>query len=694
MLSILFAYVKKISYLCKRLFFLSQFTMSFTLSLPISKSIANRVLILQARAGMPLLPIEDDTPDDVRILHDALAQLSEKTAAPPTIDVDNSGTAMRFLAAYCALANRPALLTGCPRMHQRPIGQLVDALRSLGANIAYTGQEGFPPLRILPCTKPLPDLPRVVLNRPPSTQFVSALLLMGVEVETDSPSPYIEMTKQCVRIFDHLTNYNSTINTDCPLLERDWSSAAFWYEWVALHGGELLLQGLTANSLQGDRVVADLFEPLGVSTTFTPEGALITNTRASVRSYSNTSSPTGGDGKGLTLDFSSCPDLYPAVAITCEQLGIPLQATGTDSLRIKESDRLQAVAERKTYGDHRIAMALLAADLPCDNTDCIKKSYPTFLSQLNTLNTPISQNTPTTRNTLITPIIPRRGINDEGKGKKHALSRLIFQATTDYVWLMDDDIVPAPALRCSGMEASFIPHTKEGWLRDVSFCLEKGDYPDLLILPLRMQTAPDHIPNILERLQMAEYAAIQALTIESAKHGHPVMCSSANLIVRRDRWLESYSDLHPELASGDDMFLLESFKRRGLRIAVSENEDLTAIVRPIPTWRAFFRQRMRWAGKAPAYQDRDILLCGAIVLTANILQLLCPPIMLVKFPIEYALIRSRVSHAQRSTFDAQSLTKLPHLFFTALLLELIYPFYLLISLLGGVFTTKKQQVSF
>lgn len=671
--------------------------------LPISKSIANRVLILQARAGIPLLSIGDDTPDDVRILHDGLVQLSEKTATPPIIDVDNCGTAIRFLAAYCALANKPALLTGCSRMQQRPIGQLVDTLRSLGANIAYIGQEGFPPLRILPNTKPLPDLPRVILNRPQSTQFVSALLLMGIEVETDSPSPYIEMTKQCIRIFDNLPIYNSTISTDCPFLERDWSSAAFWYEWVALHGGELLLLGLTANSLQGDRLVASLFEPLGVSTTFTPDGALITNTRASVQSYSIPPSPEGGDGEGLTLDFSSCPDLYPAVAITCEQLDIPLQATGTETLRIKESDRLQAVAERKTYGDHRIAMALLAADLPCDNTDCIKKSYPTFLSQLDRLNRQITRNTQILaggeecvpgRNTLISPIIPRRGINDEGKGKKHALYRLITQAATDYVWLMDDDIVPAPPLCCSGMGASFIPHTKEGWMRDVSLCLEKWDYPNLLILPLRMQTAPDHIPNLLERLQMAEYAAIQAITVFTAKHGHPVMCSSANLIVRRDRWLESYPDLHPELASGDDMFLLESFKRRGLRIAVSEDEHLTAIVHPVPTWRAFFRQRMRWAGKAPAYHDRDILLCGAIVLIANIIQLLCPPVLLIKFPIEYALIRSREPHTQRSTLKTHPSAKLPHIFFTAFLLELIYPFYLLISLLGGVFTTKKQQTSF
>ncbi|MGN1247840.1 MAG: glycosyltransferase, partial [Paludibacteraceae bacterium] len=535
----------------------------------------------------------------------------------------------------------------------------------------YIRQEGFPPLRILPNKKPLPDAYRVVLNHPQSTQFVSALLLMGVEVETDSHSPYIEMTKQCIKLFPILNNgaaggsqLHSTLNAQrSTFIERDWSSAAFWYEWVALHGGELLLQGLTDRTLQGDRMVADLFEPLGVSSTFISDGVLITNTRASITlTKLHTSSLVERDGKGLAIDFSSCPDLYPAVAITCEQLGIPLQATGTDSLRIKESDRLQAVADRKTYGDHRIAMALLAADLPCDNTDCIKKSYPTFLTQLNTLKT---QTTQIICCTPITPVIPRRGINDEEKGKKHALRRLISQAATDYVWLMDDDIISAPAFGREGCEGRLLSFSMESW----------GD-PDLLILPLRMQVEQWHTPNLLERLQMAEYAAIQGLTILAAKHGQPVMCSSANLIVRRDRWLESYLDLHPELASGDDMFLLESFKRRGLRIAVSEEDNLTAIVRPIPTWRTFFHQRMRWAGKAPAYHDRDIIFCGAIVLVANILQLLCPPLLLLKFPIEYALIRYREPETSVGV---------------AFLLELVYPFYLLLSLLGGIFLTQKHR---
>ena len=240
----------------------------------------------------------------------------------------------------------------------------------------------------------------------------------------------------------------------------------------------------------------------------------------------------------------------------------------------------------------------------------------------------------------ITPIIPRRGINDDGKGKKHALHKLIAAATTDYVWLQDDDVLP-PAQT---------PQTEA----------------DVLILPLRMQGGN----SLLERLQIAEYAAIQQLTIETAQRGKPVLCSGANLIVRRERWLESWSDLHPEIPSGDDMFLLESFKRRGLTIAVLDAPQYTAIVQAVPTWRAFFRQRMRWAGKAPHFSDKDIRRCGMIVLLANVLQVLCPPVLLVKFPFEYHLIKKR--DASVSLLDA-------------LVLELLYPFYMAFCLIGGLF---------
>ena len=251
----------------------------------------------------------------------------------------------------------------------------------------------------------------------------------------------------------------------------------------------------------------------------------------------------------------------------------------------------------------------------------------------------------------ITVVIPRRGINDEGKGKKHALYRLISAAETDYVWMQDDDV---------------ILHSLEDALSGYSLEV-KG--MDLLILTLRMESESEH-PSLLERLQIAEYAAIQQLTIETAKRGHAVMCSGANLIAKRDRWLESYEDLHPEIPSGDDMFLLESFKRRGLKIAVSESEELTAIVRPHTSWKAFFRQRMRWAGKAPKYKDKDILRCGAIVLGMNLLQLVCPLVLLVKFPIEYHLIRRRDKSVS---------------FGTALLLEIVYPIYILYTLIGGLF---------
>ncbi len=282
-------------------------------------------------------------------------------------------------------------------------------------------------------------------------------------------------------------------------------------------------------------------------------------------------------------------------------------------------------------------------------------------------------------NDQLTIIVPRRGINDEGKGKKHALYRLISAAQTEYVWMLDDDVIPpaviftedsATSVRRSGGNKSSSVENKI----NLDFLPEgHSNYtPDLLILPLQMESENEK-PSLLERLQIAEYAAIQQLTIETAKRGHAVMCSGANLIAKRDRWLESYPDLHPEIPSGDDMFLLESFKRRGLKIAVSESEELTAIVRPHTEWRAFWKQRMRWAGKAPKYTDKDILCCGAIVLIANMIQVLCPMVLLVKFPIEYHLIKKRDKSVG---------------FGTALLLEVVYPLYMLICLIGGLFRRR------
>ena len=403
------------------------------------------------------------------------------------------------------------------------------------------------------------------------------------------------------------------------------------------------LPGLFRNSLQGDKVVADIFAHLGVQTQYTAEGIIISPQPLHPTPYT------------LHQDFGNCPDLYPAVAITCERLGIELQATGIESLSIKESDRLRAVREHRTDHDHRMAMALLVAGYEVDDTDCIKKSYPQFLEQLNALHTPTQLYT-TLHNPTLSIVVPRRGINDEGKGKKHALYRLISEAQTEYIWMQDDDVI--------------IETTP---LLDIRPSTTVRPLPlldnDLVILPLRMESESEQ-PSLLERLQIAEYAAIQQLTIEAAQRGHAVMCSGANMIVRRERWLESYQDLHPEIPSGDDMFLLESFKRRGLTIAVLDNPQFEAIVRPHTSWRDFLKQRMRWAGKAPKYTDKDILHCGAVVLAANILQLLCPLVLLLKFPIEYRLIKKRDASVS---------------LFTALLLGIIYPIYMLVSLIGGLF---------
>ena len=588
--------------------------------LPISKSIANRILLLQAIHGDPLMRVSSDMPDDVLVLHDALEQLQtfkqgaaqtpNKGAAPNSkqaplvLNLKNCGTALRFLQVhleYC-YKGEPIVLDGDPRLMER--------------------------------------------DGKPTTQTTSALILHGESIPvTLNESPYITMSRRMASM------YQPSL---ADSIESCWSSAAFWYEYVAIHGGELLLEGLTENSLQGDRIVADLYaEHFGVQTTFTPEGARIVN-----HSDRQSIVPRQSSNRQLEIDFFNCPDLYPAVALTCEKLSIDLIATGTDRLRFKESDRLEAVRLHEVRSDHRMAMALMCADYPVsiEEQACIAKSYPNFAPQ------------------HITPI---RGVNDDNLGKKHALSKLIHAATSEYVWLHDDDIVLPKS-------------TQKAVLLD----------GDLIILPLRMESESDK-PSLLEKLQIAEYAAIQELTMRTAKAGHAVMCSGANLIVRREAWLACEPDLHPEIPSGDDMFLLEAMKKRGYKIAVIDEPDFTAVVHPAPTWRAFFRQRMRWAGKAPKYTDPDILRCGALIVAANLLQLLCPLILLIKFPIEYSLIRQRemtnvncqMSNLQifkSSNVKCQMTNKEPRTpWYVALLLELLYPFYILLSLLGGLFRQKK-----
>ena len=400
------------------------------IELPISKSIANRWLMLQAIHGDELMPVSDSMPDDVQILHLALTTLHNTTQSNTTLHLSNCGTAMRFLTAYAAqLENRVTILDGVERMHHRPIGQLVDALREIGADIEYLGEEGFPPLRI---KGRILDKHRIVtINNPQSTQFVSALLLIGANVQTDSTSPYITLTREMIKNKEQgtknkdkllttdqtqVTNLGSLVLAPYSEIERDWSSAAFWYEYVALHGGEITLPGLSLDSLQGDKVVADIFAHLGVHTIYTDEGITIKKDNEFLIQQHKQLNPTTLRGNQLpaapgakatnpcrsreliraevvdivvdntlSLDFANCPDLYPAIALACECLGIELRATGVESLPLKESDRLRAVAEHRTDSDHRMAMALLIAGYEVDDTACISKSYPQFLEHFRQL---------------------------------------------------------------------------------------------------------------------------------------------------------------------------------------------------------------------------------------------------------------------------------------------------------------------
>ena len=538
-----------------------------SIKLPISKSIANRLLLLQAIHGDPLMRVSSDMPDDVIVLHDALMALrAHKKGEPLTIYLKNCGTALRFLQVHLAKCypGEPITLSGDPRLMER--------------------------------------------DGTPTSQTTSARILHGEEIPVDpNESPYITMSRKIAEAYPKVE------------LETDWSAAAFWYEYVAIHGGELILEGLLEDSLQGDKIVAEIYaEHFGVQTIFSKGFVL-------VKYYAST-------GQVLSrIDFSHCPDLYPAVALTCEKLGIELQAIGIENLRHKESDRIEAVRLHEVRNDHRMAMALMCADFPVSTEEqaCIAKSYPNFVPQ------------------HITPI---KGVNDDNLGKKHALSKLIHAATSEYVWLHDDDVVLPEAVN----NVQFTIHNLQA---------------DLVILPLKMESEHSK-PSLIEQLQIAEYAAIQELTIRKAKKEQAVMCSGANLIVKREVWLECEKDLHPEIPSGDDMFLLEAVKRRGYKINVIDEPAYTAIVRPLTSWKAFSRQRMRWAGKAPKYTDRDIIRCGRLVAVANILQLLCPLIILIKFPIEWSLIKAREPRTK---------------WYVALLLEILYPFYLLICLIGGLF---------
>lgn len=401
-------------------------TLRATIELPASKSLKNRALLLRALSGEEIeaepQPLCDDTAVMLRALRDR----------PSTVDIGAAGTAMRFLAAYFATCpGKTHLLTGSERMRQRPIGALVDALRQLGADIAYAAREGYPPLRI----KGL-ELPGGNIELPAdiSSQYVSALLMVaptlrhGLVLRLSGQvvsRPYIDMTLALMRRFGAQAGW-ADAQTLCvkPVpyvpnadytVENDWSAASYWYEMVALapdKEARVELPGLHADSLQGDSVVSRLFAPLGVETTFLADrpAAVLTRTAPADRP----------GGELYEADLANCPDLAQTLVVTCALLRRPFRFTGLKSLRIKETDRLEALRceLRKfglclniegshslyikeypehlprycglpiaTYNDHRMALSFAPAawmfpDLTIENPEVVSKSYPGFWNDL------------------------------------------------------------------------------------------------------------------------------------------------------------------------------------------------------------------------------------------------------------------------------------------------------------------------
>ncbi len=392
-----------------------------SIKLPASKSISNRALIIHALSGGNIMPDNISECDDTDVVIKALETM------PPVIDIKAAGTAMRFLTAYLSVTPGHHVITGTERMKHRPIGMLVDALRTLGANISYEGYEGFPPLGIY--GTPLAG-GRVCMPGNVSSQYVSALLLIGPVLENGLElqlignivsRPYIDLTLWLMREYgadaDWVSGDTIRVNPKayCQrryLIENDWSAASYWYEMAALYGpgaAKVRLGGLMDASKQGDSIVKHIFSLLGVKTTFSDheedKPTLVTLI------------PRPGSVNRLDFDFNNCPDLAQTVVVTCCALNIPFHFKGLSSLKIKETDRIEALKRelRKvgyvvnsindsemywdgtrceatmlpidTYEDHRMAMAFAPLsvkfpDIRINNPEVVSKSYPTYWEDL------------------------------------------------------------------------------------------------------------------------------------------------------------------------------------------------------------------------------------------------------------------------------------------------------------------------
>lgn len=381
-----------------------------SLRLPASKSISNRALIIHALSGGEARLHNLSDCDDTRVM---LRALREET---PEIDIMAAGTAMRFLTAYFSVTAGERVLTGTERMRQRPIRPLVDALRRLGADIAYAENEGFPPLRIRGGRL---NGSVIELRGDVSSQYISALLMIapmlphGLTLRlsgTIVSRPYIDLTLHLMTEFGADVSWASEdeiVVGPKPYVcvpftvESDWSAASYWYQVAALSDGpDIELFGLFRRSHQGDSRGAQLFARLGVRTEFTETGVRLRK--------------EGVLPERMDEDLLDIPDLAQTFVVTCALLGVPFRFTGLQSLRIKETDRLTALRTElgrlgfvieetggdtlcwegirgmveenpviRTYEDHRMAMAFAPACLRFPNLriadpHVVSKSYPHF----------------------------------------------------------------------------------------------------------------------------------------------------------------------------------------------------------------------------------------------------------------------------------------------------------------------------
>ena len=381
-----------------------------------SKSETNRLLLLQALFSG--FEVENKSNADDSVVMEAALKTQEST-----IDVHHAGTAMRFLTAFFShQQGREVILTGSQRMQERPIKILVEALRSLGASISYVNKEGYPPLKI---EGKLLKGGYVTLPADVSSQYISALLMMGPTLEQGislslqgniTSVPYIEMTLALLNNFGVSTRFQgNTIEVDfqphilrkTQVVESDWSSASYFFSIVALsQTASIQLNSYKKNSLQGDAILMEIYRSLGVESIIEGHTLFLTKKEHPLP-------------ERIRWDLTTAPDIAQTLAVSCFGLGVGCDLEGLHTLKIKETDRLEAlyteltklganisVTDKSlhlapggklkpncsipTYNDHRMALAFaplgLKTPLTIEEAEVVSKSYPDYWTDLKNLN--------------------------------------------------------------------------------------------------------------------------------------------------------------------------------------------------------------------------------------------------------------------------------------------------------------------